>query len=188
MRKKIGIDIDGTVTSPSSLIPYINKKFERNLTLDHLTQYDLASLLKIEPKEFQEWYQTVEAEIYENSPIVDGALEVLKKWAEVADLYFISARPKSVLEVTKAWLVKEGVPHHHIELIGSHHKVETAKRLGVSLFLEDKHDNAVDISNECGIPVILFSTPYNQDPIPDSVLRMSSWEEADEFFQGWVNK
>ncbi len=42
----------------------------------------------------------------------------------------------------------------HIELIGSHHKIEAAKKFGVHAFFEDKHDNAVDIHEE--LDILLF--------------------------------
>lgn len=34
--KRFGIDIDGTVTCPTSLIPFINKDFSLNITLDDI--------------------------------------------------------------------------------------------------------------------------------------------------------
>ena len=51
------------------------------------------------------------------------------------------------------------------------------------MFFEDKHDNAVMIHEECDIPVILFDTPYNREPIPKGVIRVYNWEEAAQ----WVN-
>ncbi|HZG73794.1 MAG TPA: hypothetical protein VEY51_19840, partial [Chondromyces sp.] len=54
------------------------------------------------------------------------------------------------------------------------------------IFFEDKHDNAVMIHEELNIPVILFNTPYNQDPIPPGVIRVSSWSEAEKWVQHWV--
>ena len=34
------------------------------------------------------------------------------------------------------------------------------------------------IHEQCHIPVLLFNTPYNQDPIPDGVIRVHNWNEA----------
>ena len=71
-----------------------------------------------------------------------------------------------MLDVTETWFSKQELQYKHIELIGSHDKVATAKKFEVDLFIEDKHDNAVAIAEECKIPVLLFDTPYNQEPIP----------------------
>ena len=39
---RFGIDIDGTVTCPTSLLPHINKQFGCNLVLDDIKEYDLT--------------------------------------------------------------------------------------------------------------------------------------------------
>ena len=40
---RFGIDIDGTVTSPTSLLPHINKAFQTELVLDDIKEYDLEN-------------------------------------------------------------------------------------------------------------------------------------------------
>jgi uncharacterized HAD superfamily protein len=64
--------------------------------------------------------------------------------------------------------------------------VEAAKKHKVDLFLEDKHDNAIMIHEECKIPVLLFDTPYNQDPVPDGIIRVFNWKEAFDWVERWV--
>ncbi len=76
--------------------------------------------------------------------------------------------------------------YHHIELIGSHDKISTAKKHEVDIFFEDKHDNAVSIHEELDIPVLLFNTPYNQQPIPKGVIRVNNWFEADNWVENWI--
>ena len=39
-KPRFGIDIDGTVTCPSTLIPHINKQYNINITLDDVCEYD----------------------------------------------------------------------------------------------------------------------------------------------------
>ena len=86
-------------------------------------------------------------------------------WQAQFELYYISARGQHVYDTTLDWFKREEIPYDHIELVGSHYKIETAKKFGVHAFFEDKHDNAVDIHEELDIPVILFDTPYNRKPI-----------------------
>lgn len=186
MKKRLGIDIDGTVTSPDALLPFINKEYQLNLTLDDITEYELTNVIDIPADEFYEWFIKTEPVIYAQSPLAVGAKEVLNKWKEEFELYFISARSSNLLEVTNTWFNQNDIKYHHIELIGSHHKVETAKKYNVDVFFEDKHDNAVMIHEELGIPVILFDTPYNRDPIPEGVIRVKNWSEADAWINNWV--
>lgn len=183
--KRLGIDIDGTVTSPSSILPYLNKAFNLNVTLSDVKEYDLLHLVDIPRDEFAAWFFAAEPEIYSGSPLAEGAKEVLGEWKERYELYFISARASHLLELTKDWFTKNELAFHHIELIGTHDKIATAKKYNIELFLEDKHDNAVAIHEECGIPVLLFDTPYNREPVPEGVVRIATWSEANEWIKKW---
>lgn len=178
MKTRFGIDIDGTVTCPTSLLPHINKRFGSNLTLEDIKEYDLTKAFDVDPVQFGEWYKEAEELIYQTSPAQQFAKEVLSDWKKQYELYYISARGQNVLECTTNWFQEQQIPFDHVELIGTHHKIETAKRLSVNAFFEDKHDNAVEIHEELDIPVFLFDTPYNRKPIPDGVIRVNDWQEA----------
>ena len=43
---RFGIDIDGTVTCPTSLLPHINNAFKANLQLDDIKEYDLTKAFR----------------------------------------------------------------------------------------------------------------------------------------------
>jgi uncharacterized protein len=186
--KRFGIDIDGTVTSPESLLPHINEYFKLNLTLNDITQYELTEVLNISPQVFGTWFKEAEPHIYKKSPIASGAKVILDDWKEQHELYFISARPSELLQLTKEWFDAQDLMYHHIELIGSHNKISTAKKYDVDIFFEDKHDNAVMIHEELNIPVILFNTPYNQKPVPKGVIRVNDWTEANQWVQKWLRE
>lgn len=186
MKKRFGIDIDGTVTSPAALIPFLNKSFNLNLTLDDIKQYELTPLVSISEDEFSKWFQENEPEMYEGSPLAEGVKEVLIQWAIKHELYFISARGKHLFDITENWFINNDIPFNHIELIGTHHKIEAVQQHQVDIFLEDKHDNAVMIAEQCNIPVLLFDTPYNQDPIPSRVVRVKNWMEAAAWVENWL--
>jgi uncharacterized protein len=185
MKIRFGIDIDGTVTSPAALIPFLNKAFQLNLTLADIKQYELTPLVNISEEEFSNWFHENEPEMYEESPLAEGVKEVLIQWALKYELYFISARGKHLFDTTKQWFTKNEIPFNHIELIGTHHKIEAVQKYQVDIFLEDKHDNAVMIAEQCNIPVLLFDTPYNQDPIPPQVVRVKDWKEASAWVEDW---
>lgn len=181
---RFGIDIDGTVTCPTSLLPHINKAYHINLQLDDIKEYDLTKAFDVNKEQFFEWYLTVEDEIYDTSPPQQYVQNILKSWKQHYELFYISARGNHVFNTTEKWFLREQIPYDHIELIGSHHKIETAKKFNVDAFFEDKHDNAVNIHEELQIPVILFDTPYNRKPIPEGVKRVTNWQEANE----WIEK
>lgn len=183
---RFGIDIDGTITSPATFVPYLNESFQLNITLDDVVQYDFYPLVNVPKDEFDQWFLQNETKIYAASPLAEGANIALQDWAKQYELYFISARGSELLEVTKEWFVNNGIHFDYIELIGTHDKIAAAKRHKIDIFFEDKHDNAVNIHEECGIPVILFDTPYNRGPIPNGVKRVTTWNEAYQWVETWA--
>lgn len=186
MKKRFGIDIDGTVTCPASIIPYINKDFNLNITLNDVKQYDLTHAVDISEEEFAKWFIKSEPVIYAESPLAAGAKMILNKWGGEHELFFISARSAHLLKVTEKWFIQHELSFHHIDLLGTHNKIKAAKDYNVDIFFEDKHDNAVMIHEECHIPVILFNTPYNQEPIPSGVIRVNNWSEASAWVENWL--
>src|SRR6185312_5937946 len=125
-----------------------------------------------------------ESHIYSTSPAQAFAKKILDDWQEQFELYYISARGHQVYDATLNWFKREEIPYDHIELVGSHNKIATAKKFGVHAFFEDKHDNSVAIHEQLNIPVILFHTPYNREPIPEGVIRVNDWQEANQ----WIKK
>ena len=188
MKKRFGIDIDGTVTRPDTFVPYINKAFQLELTYEDITEYEFYPFVNVPKNEFSEWFTKNEPMMYTESNLADGAKQVLSDWMDIASLYFISARGTHLLDVTEKWFTKNEIKYHHLELVGSHDKVAAAKNLGVDLFLEDKHDNAVALAEECKIPVLLFNTPYNQSPVPNGVIRVNDWTEASIWVRHWLRE
>jgi uncharacterized protein len=63
LRKNFGIDIDGTVTCPTTFIPYLNQSFGLNLTLDDIKEYDLVPAVKVTEQELAKWFAENEANI-----------------------------------------------------------------------------------------------------------------------------
>ncbi|GLY09974.1 5' nucleotidase, NT5C type [Pseudobacillus badius] len=185
--KRFGIDIDGTVTCPTSLIPFINEDFSLNITLDDIKKYDLSEALDIPAERFSDWFNKKEPAIYSSSPLAEGAKEVLLKWKKQFQLFFISARRSHLMDITEQWFEKQDILYDRIELIGSHDKIKAAKQYEVDIFFEDKHDNAVSIHEELRIPVLLFNTPYNQDPVPEGVIRVNNWTQAEQWVDQWVH-
>lgn len=182
---KFGIDIDGTITRPDTFIPYLNKDFGLNLSIDDITKYDFSAFMDVKKEILYEWFRQNEALVYQQSPLTDGVREVMNKWGAIGETYFISARRSYLLDITQQWFTDNHIDYHHIELIGSHDKIETIQKHKIEIFFEDKHDNAVEISEKCQIPVLLFNTAYNQGHVPSYVIRVNNWKEAEDWVNQW---
>jgi uncharacterized protein len=182
---RLGLDIDGTVTSPETFIPYLNKHFNTKLTLQDITQYDLTPLLNVTREQFGLWMKDHEEIIYREAKIATFFLEIIESWKSIHHFTYISARGSHLQTTTEDWFIRNKIPYHHIELLGQHDKLEAVKKHQINIFFEDKHDNACEIAEECNIPVILIDTPYNRDPVPKQVIRVKNWQEAADWVNNW---
>jgi uncharacterized HAD superfamily protein len=176
----IGIDIDGTVTDPSSIVPLMNESFGKNLRFDDCIDYNLATVYEISDEDFIRWLKTNGERLYDVAPVHGNADQILRQWHNHHQLIYISAREEKHMPVTLHWFERYQIPFHHIELLGSHDKLAAAKKWQLDLFIEDRLENALQISESLRIPVFLFDTPYNQGELPDLVHRVRTWEEIAE--------
>lgn len=180
---RIGIDIDGTVTDPATFIPFLNEAFNKKLLFSEITQYDLAPLYGITSEQFYHWFRQNDGRVYQEARVAPQAKEVLDHLYVNNQLIYISARDEKHAKLTSNWFEQNEIPYHHIELLGSHNKIEYSKQNEIQLFLEDKMDNANELAEELLIPIILFDTPYNQGSLHQHVQRVHSWPEAQQFIQ-----
>jgi uncharacterized HAD superfamily protein len=178
----IGIDIDGTVTDPGSIVPLMNETLGKNLTYADCTDYNLAAIYNITEEQFMSWLDQYGRRLYNEAPVHGNADHILRRWHQERQhkLVYISAREDKHLDVTLEWFNRYQIPYHEIDLIGSHDKIHAAKKWQVELFLEDRLENALQLSEELNIPVFLFDTPYNQGKLPPLVHRIHSWQEVYE--------
>ncbi|TWI57782.1 hypothetical protein [Halalkalibacter nanhaiisediminis] len=187
-KKRMGLDIDGTVTAPDTFVPYLNKHFNKTLTLDDIVEYDLTSILNITEQQFWEWMGEHEGIIYEQAELAPDAEETLLQWTKHHELIYITARREHLASITQNWFTNRSLPFDHIELVGKHDKLDAVREHKLDIFFEDKHDNAVAIAEEFNIPVILMDTPYNRLPAPDNVIRAKNWVEAKTWVDNWLQE
>ena len=174
LRPRFGIDIDGTVTCPATLLPHINKQYNVNITLDDVVEYDFLSAFPhpVDRSQFNAWFKENEPALYAVSEAAQHAKQILDAWQNVYELFYISARGENVFDITTNWFQEQQIPYHHIELIGSHDKIAVAKKHKVDAFFEDKHDNAVMIAEELNITVFFSHKQYNKQPVSSNVTRV----------------
>lgn len=177
-KQRLGIDIDGTVTCPTTFVPYLQRDFNNNLKYEDITEYNLANVLNCNEDIIATWFEDNESHIYKHSPVAEGAKNILNELKHEYELFYISARHHQLEDITKEWFDFHNIPYDQITLTGSHNKLEVTKEQNIDIFFEDKLDNAEDINRILNIPVLLFDTPYNQKQLQQGVYRIHSWHEV----------
>jgi uncharacterized protein len=173
----ICIDIDGTITDAYYYLELSNRYFKKNIKPEQVTQYSLDKIFGVDEEEFDVFYKDNKFELHKNQAIRPDAKAFLDKLAEEHNLYFISARDRSMKLLTIGYLQENGIPYDALYLLGSHYKLDKARELSCDFFIEDSYDNALYLA-ESGIKVILLDTYYNRGPLKDNMFRVQNWEEV----------
>ena len=172
----ICIDIDGTITDPYYWLSYANKYFNSNIQESQVIYYEIAKVLNVEENDYLEFYEKFKFEIHSKQTLRDNVKDIVSALYNLNNIYFVTARDKSLELVTFLYFLNHEIPFDEIFLLGTHNKVPKAKDLNCDVFIEDSYENAIELSNN-GFKVILIDTNYNRLPLNNNIIRAYSWDE-----------
>lgn len=172
----ICIDIDGTITDPYYWLSYANEYFNLNVTEDEVTEYAIHKVLNVEENAYLEFYEDLKVEIHSKQPLRKDAKEILDILHKYNNLYFVTAREKSLEILTVSYLLGKDIPFDEVFVLGTHNKVPKAIELNCNVFIEDSYENAILLS-EYGFKVLLLDTNYNRLPLNSNITRVDNWNE-----------
>lgn len=178
----ICIDIDGTITDAYFWLDLCNEYFNINVTKEQVTEYSIHKVLGVSDKEYSEFYEMYKVKMHTEQKLRENAESVIRTLSLIHNIYFVTARDKSLTMLTHAYLRKNEIPYDDLFVLGSHYKVDKAKELNCSVFIEDNYDNAVQLSNS-GFKVLLMDTNYNRKPLNEGITRIYNWTEIYEIIK-----
>ena len=170
------IDIDGTITDPYYWLGITNQYFNKKVIEQQVTRYDIHEVMGIEREVYEKFYNENKFKIHSVQEIREDAKSILKRIHVNHNVYFVTARGQDLEMLTHVYLRKHEIPYDGLYLLGSHYKVNKAKELNCSLFIEDNYDNAMQLANE-GFKVLLLDTYYNRKPLNENIIRVDNWNE-----------
>lgn len=175
----ICIDIDGTITDAYYWLNITNKYFNKNVTESQVTEYYIHKVMNIDRLEYEEFYEKNKFKIHseQEQELREDVKLALNKLNIHHNIYFVTARDKSLTMLTYSYLKKNELPYDGLFLLGSHYKVEKAKELNCDIFIEDNYDNAIQLS-EAGLKVLLMDTNYNRKKLNENIIRVYDWKEV----------
>lgn len=172
----ICIDIDGTITDPYYWLSYANSYFNSNVSENQITSYNIAEVLNVKEIDYLSFYERYKFKIHSKQELRDDVKEVLNELYKSNNIYFVTARDKSLELLTFQYLKNNEIPFHKVLVLGTYNKVPSATELQCDVFIEDSYDNAISLSN-AGFKVILIDTNYNRFPLNHNIIRASNWNE-----------
>lgn len=195
---KIGIDIDNVIAdSTPSYIARFNQAFGTKIRYEEVYDfYHLEASAGIEPKKAEEFFvNIIHTDDFQLSiPPYEEPKKVIKNWLKKGySIHYITARPPNMLNVTKKWLQKHGFWVDGISLdvfnetqykTDIEFKRETAKKLGIDIFIEDHRE----IAKALGVQVFLLDRPWNQGKMPKNIVRVMGWDEIERLVEEYAGK
>lgn len=174
----ICIDIDGTVTEPYYWLNIFNKHFKKNIKPSEVTKYNIDEVMGITEEQYNEFYEKHKVRIHTvEEKVRKDAKDVLNILKEYNNIYFVTARDKSLEMLTRCYLENNGINYDELYVLGSHYKVKKAIELKCDIFIEDNPNNALELS-EAGFKVILIDTNYNKNIHGYNIIRVYNWREV----------
>ncbi len=174
----ICIDIDGTVTEPYYWLNIFNKHFKKNIKPSEVTKYNIDEVMGITEEQYNEFYEKHKVRIHTvEEKVRKDAKDVLNILKEYNNIYFVTARDKSLEMLTRCYLENNGINYNELYVLGSHYKVKKAIELKCDIFIEDNPNNALELS-EAGFKVILIDTNYNKNIHGYNIIRVYNWREV----------
>ena len=163
----IGFDIDGVVADTMEAFIRLAREDHGVDTIspEDITDFEVKDCLEMDPTVTENIFIRLMAE-----PVAVGlrpmahAIDVLREFAAVAPLHFVTARPDK--EPIEEWLAKELGPEAfaRVRLIamGAHDRKATyIKDMGLSSFVDDRAQTCIALQHE-GIRPMVYTQPWNR--------------------------
>jgi len=175
---KIGIDVDGVVANLNDKLlelanemyfypnGYYHKKLEKKLKASDIITFDYTECTQLNNEDMKEIFKVLETEkaLLELKPLQD-AQKVINYLHHFFDLYFITSRAKyyaNAEEQTFEWFDNNKIIYSKSNFFFDNKKPGLAKKLGISKFIEDRAETALELA-ENNIDVLLLNYPWNND-------------------------
>lgn len=174
------IDIDGTVTEPYYWIERANEYFNTSIKPKDVKCYEVHKVLGIKDEEYIDFYEKYGELLHKEAKTRRGATQVINRLYNNHLIHFVTAREAKMKEISSEWLNKHNIPMDTISLLGSHNKVNKAIELNCDIFIEDRYENAIQLS-EAGFEVMLIDCNYNKGILHNNIHRVKNWYQIEQF-------
>lgn len=177
MKKRIAIDIDGTIGNlVTPVLMYYNRRFGTNFKgedVDHIDFWKVWGIKKGEDLPiFDDFYNSSE---FEQVLPIEGSQEgVSRLFVKGYELSIVTSRPDNLKEKTFNWL-EENFPNVFSEIhFVSSNKFDICLERGYLSLIEDSPSHAYECA-EKGISVYLMKQRWNRGTSHKNILRVKNW-------------
>lgn len=182
---KIACDIDEVIVEwVRGYFKFVESKGVELVDYKDIFCFNLCEVLGIDKK----WSYELADEFYftgefKELDLVDGALDGVRKLIDEYDLYFITARPKIALRLTREFVF------NNFRVLGDRvissgdifdsqgkSKDEICRDKGIDLIIEDNGEHSLNYA-ESGLRVLLLDKPWNRNFEHENIYRCYNWND-----------
>lgn len=141
MYKRIGIDLDNTITNLQPTLWEMAKFYRKPVPcVDMITDYNLSSVYGITEEQSRDFWLAKEydlcAEAELNGLMLDNIFRLFTD--HNTEIFVITNRDIKYFDVTKEWLQRHGIPHKELIMTSGISKVDVLHAYEIELMIDDK--------------------------------------------------
>ena|SRR5699024_441954 len=168
---RVGIDIDGTLTTMDIIVDVFNRETGKNLTTDDLIVYDVGDCYGLSKDEAVNIWVEHSEEIFKRHLSIWDIEEFMYMWEnyktvgkkEKNEIIIVTAREERFRKVTENWLRMNGIRYDELHM-GYDKKINAVREHFLDVMVDDKAVNIRDIDRESylGCEAFVVDRPYNK--------------------------
>lgn len=168
--KRIGIDIDGTITTMDIMIDIFNRETGKVLSKDDITEYNIGLCYGLSEEESGLIWKEFTKELVTRSIPIWNIYDFMDRWKKYGvtgskenEIIIVTARPEKYEELTLGWLNNNKIDFDEAHF-GYDRKIDAVRELGLDVFVDDKVDNIRDIDGDSSLECVgyIADQPYNR--------------------------
>lgn len=171
---KLGFDIDGVISDfVKTFIELVKKRYTLILKETDIYCHDLNLVLGITEEERN---KLIRETIKQDLTLNLGAKEAIEKlFAEGHKVFLLTARPHDLIELTKTWLKKKGIPYTKLVQLNEGEKYLT--EVDLDFVVEDNLEDAIGLSQKVK-NILVYDHPWNQTlNVKGLIKRVFNWDD-----------
>ena len=167
---RVGIDIDGTLTTMDMVVTIFNRETGKNLTAEDLYEYDVGNVYGISKERTIEIWKNHSHEMFKRHLCIWDIEDFMNKWryhntskSYPNEIVIVTAREEIYREVTESWLRANRINYDEIHF-GYHKKIDAVWEHCLDVLVDDKADNIQDIDRNEALDCegYVVDRPYNR--------------------------
>jgi hypothetical protein len=197
------VDLDDVLAETTrTLLALLEERTGRRLTLEQVGTFDLENAFGLTQDEWREFMVAAHQDrVLDSMEPREGAAETLEGWeAGGWRIEVMTGRPPSTADVSRRWLERHGLVHHHFECVDKYSRPDWrgGKRRATPLeaitrrpwvgAVEDSPSTAIFLAERLGLTVALLDRPWNRDlartspEVARRIVRCRGWADVRRVF------